>query len=231
MQIPTTAAPSAVQTNGVSAGPCKYTATPQTPAPSGKEVGLPDDPYPTPSTGTVTVTLHTNLGDIPLALDRAEAPCTVQSFLHLASSKFFDSTSCHRETAYPTLKVLQCGDPTGEGTGGPGYVIPDEKPTGLRPAQTNAGDPPASVYPRGTIAMANTGQPNTGGSQFFLVYGDSQLPPDYTIFGAVSPAGLTTMDTITANGITPGTDPSTGQTSDQDGKPRQTVTIEQAQVG
>ncbi|HWE88711.1 MAG TPA: peptidylprolyl isomerase [Pseudonocardiaceae bacterium] len=228
----TSAAPTTTSNPGVpTTGPCKYTTTPGTPAPAGKTVGVPADPNPTPKTGTVSITLHTNFGDIPLTLDRAAAPCTVQSFLHLASGKFYDNTNCHRETAYPTLKVLQCGDPTGQGTGGPGYTIPDEKPTNLKAGPTDPSSGTASsIYPRGVIAMANTGQPNTGGSQFFLIYADSQLPPDYAVFGATSGAGLTTLDKIAANGITPGTDPSTGQSSTQDGKPKQTVTIQQAQV-
>jgi peptidyl-prolyl cis-trans isomerase B (cyclophilin B) len=224
---PTTTAAPGVPTNG----PCKYTTTPSQPAPTGKNVGVPQDPNPTPKTGTVVVTLHTNFGDLPLNLDRAQAPCTVQSILHLASTKYFDNTPCHRETAYPSLKVLQCGDPTGQGTGGPGYNIPDENPTGLKAAPPTAGSTgSASIYPRGVIAMANTGQPNSGGSQFFLVYGDSQLPPKYAVFGTISTAGLATLDKIVANGITPGSDPSTGQPTPQDGMPKQTVTIQQAQA-
>jgi peptidyl-prolyl cis-trans isomerase B (cyclophilin B) len=215
---------------GSTTGPCRYTATPNTPAPPGRGIGLPPDPDPTPKTGTVLVTLHTNFGDLQLTLNRAQAPCTVQNFVYLANSQFYENTICHRETAYPTLKVLQCGDPTAQGTGGPGYDIPDEKPTGLTPAPTTDGSPPASIYPRGVVAMANTGQPNSGGSQFFLVYGASQLPPDYTIFGTIGSTGLTIVDTIVSNGIIPGTDPTTGQISNQDGKPKRTVTISQAQV-
>ena len=230
----TTTTPATTATGVPTNGPCKYTTTPSSPAPSGKDVGVPQDPNPTPKTGTVTVTLHTNLGDIPVTLDRAEAPCTVQSFVHLASSKYFDNTTCHRETAYDTLKVLQCGDPTGTGSGGPGYTIPDENPNNLKAAPTTANDTtdstPESIYPRGTIAMANSGQANSGGSQFFIVYADSQLPPDYAVFGTVTPSGLKTLDKIAANGITPGTDPSTGQTTDQDGSPKQKVTIETAKV-
>ena len=134
----------------------------------------------------MTVTLLTNLGPIPLALDRAQAPCTVQSFLHLVRHRFYDRTICHRLTAYPTLKVLQCGDPSGTGEGGPGYRFKDELPTDLPPAPT---DPTGArrVYARGALAMANAG-PDTNGSQFFLVYGDSALRPNYTIFGRVAAA-------------------------------------------
>jgi peptidyl-prolyl cis-trans isomerase B (cyclophilin B) len=230
---PTTTAAPGVSTKG----PCKYTTTPSEPAPNGKNVGVPADPSPTPKTGTVTVTLKTSQGDIPLTLNRAAAPCTVQSFLHLVQTKFYDNTPCHRMTDYPTppLDVLQCGDPTGTGSGGPGYTIPDEKPTTLKPAPTTtpdtSGAPPSVVYPAGTIAMANTGQANSGGSQFFLVFKDSYLPADYTVFGNMTPDGLTTVNKIAAGGITPGTDPSSGQTTPNDGQPKLKVTINQAVSG
>jgi peptidyl-prolyl cis-trans isomerase B (cyclophilin B) len=208
----------------VSSGPCKYTTTPHYPAPPGKVVGLPTDPTPTPNTGTVPVTLQTTQGPIPLTLDRAAAPCTVQSFLFLAQQKFYDNTPCHRLTADDTLKVLQCGDPTGTGEGGPGYTIPDEKPT-LAPAPGAQPGTPVDVYPAGTVAMANTGEPNSGGSQFFLVYADSELPPTYAVFATVGPAGLSTLNTIAAGGITPGTDPQNGTPETTDGKPKLPVTI------
>ena len=224
---PTTAAPAVT-----SKGPCGYTTTPSSPAPAGKTVSLPPDPTATPKTGTVTVDLRTSSGDIPLTLDRAQAPCTVQSIVYLVDQKFFDNTPCHRETNYPDpnpLFVLQCGDPTGTGTGGPGYTIPDEMPKTLKVAPTStpppAGQPAPSIYPAGTLAMANSGQPHTGGSQFFLVYKDSQLPPNYTVLGTATPAGLTTLSTIAAAGITPGTDPSSGAASPNDGKPKTPVTI------
>lgn len=180
-------------------GPCAYTPTPEEPA--ARPVPLPPDPRHTPSRGTVDVLLRTNLGPIPLVLDRAEAPCTVQSFLHLVRYRFYNRTSCHRLTAYPTLKVLQCGDPTGTGEGGPGYRYKDELPTDLPPAPT---DPTGArrVYARGVLAMANAG-PDTNGSQFFLVYGDSALRPNYTIFGTTTTAGLHTLDLVAAGGVTP----------------------------
>jgi peptidyl-prolyl cis-trans isomerase B (cyclophilin B) len=230
---PTPPAPPAV----TSKGPCKYTTTPTQPAPTGKDVGLPADPAATPKAGTAQVLFKTTQGNIPMALNKAEAPCTVQSILHLVTSKFFDNTPCHRLTDYPNpnpLFVLQCGDPTGSGSGGPGYTIPDEKPSGLRPAPTTtpqpAGSPVPVVYPAGTLAMANTGQPHSGGSQFFLVYKDSQLPANYTVFGTVSPAGMDVLTRIAAAGITPGTDPTSGQATPNDGKPKKAVTITQAVV-
>jgi peptidyl-prolyl cis-trans isomerase B (cyclophilin B) len=229
---PTTKPPAPAVT---SKGPCKYTTTPSTPAPANKKVQLPPDPTATPKTGTVTVDLKTSSGDLPLTLDRTEAPCTVQSMVYLVNQKFFDNTPCHRETNYPSpnpLYVLQCGDPTGSGSGGPGYSIPDETPKNLKVAPTStpppSGQPAPSIYPAGALAMANSGQPHTGGSQFFVVYKDSQLPPNYTVFGMVTPAGMDTLNKIAAAGITPGTDPSSGQPTPNDGKPKTPVTITQA---
>ena len=184
---------------GPTTGPCAYTPTPDEPA--ARPVRLPRDPDPTPARGEVRVVLRTNVGRIPVVLDRAQAPCTVQSFLSLVRQSFYDRTICHRLTTYPTLSVLQCGDPTGTGSGGPGYRYGDELPTGLPPAPT---DPTGErrVYARGVLAMANAG-PDTNGSQFFLVYADSALRPNYTIFGRVAPAGLRTLDTVAAAGVTP----------------------------
>jgi peptidyl-prolyl cis-trans isomerase B (cyclophilin B) len=179
------------------AGPCAYTPTPDDPAV--RPVSLPPDPRHTPDRGLVLVTLFTNQGPIPMLLKRAEAPCTVQSFLHLLRSRFYDNTICHRLTTYPTLSVLQCGDPSGTGEGGPGYKFRDELPTNLPPAPT---DPTGArrVYARGVLAMANAG-PDTNGSQFFLVYKDSALRPNYTIFGQILPLGLRTLDRIAAGGV------------------------------
>ncbi|MFB9412067.1 peptidylprolyl isomerase [Dactylosporangium matsuzakiense] len=184
---------------GPTAGPCQYTPTPDDPP--ARPVSLPPDPRHTPDRGIITVTLFTNLGLIPLALDRAQAPCTVQSFLHLTRHGFYNRTICHRLTTYPTLKVLQCGDPTGTGEGGPGYSYKDELPTNLPPAPT---DPTGvrRIYGRGLLAMANAG-PDTNGSQFFLVFADSVLRPNYTVFGAVRPLGLNTLDRIAAGGVAP----------------------------
>jgi peptidyl-prolyl cis-trans isomerase B (cyclophilin B) len=186
----------------VTNGPCQYTETPDDPAV--RPVPLPPDPRHTPDRGTATVTLVTNLGLIPLTLTRPAAPCTVQSFLHLVRHGFYNRTICHRLTTYPTLKVLQCGDPSGTGEGGPGYRYKDELPTNLPPAPT---DPTGArkVYARGVLAMANAG-PDTNGSQFFLVFADSALRPNYTIFGSVRPLGLRTLDRIAAGGVAPTAD-------------------------
>lgn len=184
---------------GPTSGPCAYTPTPDDPAV--RAVSLPPDPQHTPDRGLVLVTLVTNRGLIPMILNRAQAPCTVQSFVHLLRSRFYDDTICHRLTTYPTLSVLQCGDPSGTGEGGPGYKFGDELPTNLPPAPT---DPTGArrVYARGVLAMANAG-PDTNGSQFFLVYKNSALRPDYTIYGQILPLGLRTLDRIAAGGVAP----------------------------
>ncbi|MEU6402877.1 peptidylprolyl isomerase [Streptomyces sp. NPDC046985] len=162
-----------------------------------------------------TMKLATTCGDIDLALKASAAPHTVNSFDFLAGQGFFDHTRCHRLTT-EGIYVLQCGDPTAKGNGGPGYTIPDE----------NLKDPSlkGNVYPAGTVAMANTGQKHTGGSQFFLVYQNSQLPPNYTPFGTVSASGMTVLKKIAAAGAQPA-DPATGNTA-----PNATVVIDKATV-
>ena len=164
--------------------------------------------------------MTTSAGPIGLTLNRAQAPCTVNSFVSLAGQGYFDGTTCHRLTTGEGLKVLQCGDPTGTGTGGPGYTIPDEKPTTLAPSSAGQG---TVTYPRGTLAMAKTAAPNSGGSQFFLVYADSTLPPDYTVFGTIDTAGLATIDKVAAGG----TDNGNGS---GDGKPKAPIDIQKVTV-
>ena len=132
----------------------------------------------------------------------------------LAQKGFFNDTPCHRLTTAPGLGVLQCGDPSGKGDGGPGYRFANEYPTSQYPKGDPALDEPV-LYPRGTLAMANAG-PDTNGSQFFLVYKDSQLPPNYTVFGTIDATGLATLDKIAQGGVAGGT---------QDGKPATAVTI------
>ncbi|MEU3459112.1 peptidylprolyl isomerase [Streptomyces sp. NPDC006733] len=138
-----------------------------------------------------TFTLQTTCGDIALALNAEKAPSTVNSFKFLADKGYFDHTKCHRLTA-EGIYVLQCGDPTGTGQGGPGYTIPDE----------NLKDPSVAkgTYPAGTVAMANTSKPHTGGSQFFLVYKDSPLPASYTPFGTIGADGMKVLEKIAGAG-------------------------------
>lgn len=157
------------------------------------EPARPVDPPPgedVSNQGTVGVTLHFTAGDVALTLDRAVAPCTVNSFLSLAEQGFFDDTDCHRLVDYGIF-ILQCGDPTATGTGGPGYTIPDEL------------NPPPS-YPAGTVAMAKRQPPDTGGSQFFLVWADTPLPAEYTVFGTMDQAGLDVVAGIAAQGVDAG---------------------------
>jgi peptidyl-prolyl cis-trans isomerase B (cyclophilin B) len=156
----------------------------------------------------------TSQGNVGLQLDNAKSPCTVNSFASLAQQGYFNDTPCHRLTTSPSLSVLQCGDPTGQGTGGPGYEFANEYPTDQYP-QNDPGLQQPVVYPRGTLAMANAG-PGTNGSQFFLVYADSQLPPQYTVFGTIDETGLATLDKIGDAGVEGG---------GPDGPPAQEVTI------
>ena len=116
-------------------------------------------------------TIRTNRGNIVINLLNSKATCAVNSFVSLASQKFFNQTSCHRLVT-SGIFVLQCGDPTGTGSGGPGYQFSDENLAGAK-------------YPAGTLAMANSG-PNTNGSQFFLVYKNTPgLQPNYTPFATI----------------------------------------------
>jgi peptidyl-prolyl cis-trans isomerase B (cyclophilin B) len=192
-----------------------------TPQASGnsKDVGTP----PTtniPKTGTATMTVTTNQGVIKAQLDRAGAPCTVASFGYLAAKNFFNDTKCHRLTT-SGIYVLQCGDPSATGSGGPSYKFPDEK----LPAPAASASPattPANLYPAGTLAMANSG-PDTNGSQFFIVYKDgSALEGKYTVFGKVT-KGLDIVEKVAAGGVTPGS-------SDSDGAPKTEVKIQSLTV-
>jgi len=204
-QLPAFAAPANL------GGNCQYPASPEkaskpvNPPRTGK---VPTDP------AQVSASMATNQGNIGLQLDNAKSPCTVNSFASLAQQGFFNDTPCHRLTTSDGLAVLQCGDPTGQGSGGPGYQFENEYPTDqFQPDDPKLGQP--VVYPRGTLAMANAG-PGTNGSQFFLVYKDSQLPPNYTVFGTIDQTGLATLDKIAAAGTADGS---------PDGKPKDDVKV------
>lgn len=195
---------------------CQYpadgpAAKPATPPRSGT---VPTDP------ATVTASITTNRGNIGLELANGKSPCTVNNFVSLAQQGYFDDTPCHRLTT-GALSVLQCGDPTGTGTGGPGYQFADEYPANQdRQSETGSFSSTPVVYPRGTLAMANAG-PDTNGSQFFLVYQDSLLPPDYTVFGTIDDTGLATLDEIATAGVAGGS---------QDGEPATPVMITTARL-
>lgn len=166
-----------------------------------------------------TLLLETTCGDISIALDAEAAPHTVNSLSFLAGEGYFDHTRCHRlVTDGP--HVLQCGDPEGTGQGDPGYTLPDEN--------LDAPEIADGVYPAGTVAMANrynaaedTGR-DSGGSQFFLVHQDTELPPDFTPFGTVE-EGMDVLERIVEAGSQP--DPATGNTA-----PNATVVIDRATV-
>lgn len=162
---------------------CEY---PEASEPAAKEVKAPSGDNVS-STGTVDVTIQTTAGDIPLTLNRALAPCTVHNFLSLVKQDYYTGTACHR-LGTRGLQMLQCGDPKGDGSGGPGYTIPDEVF-------------PELSYGRGILAMAKTSAPDSGGSQFFMVYGTAQLPPEYTVFGSISDEGLQVLDKVARDGI------------------------------
>jgi len=181
---------------------CDYATTGQ----AAKDV----EPPPSEATvsGDVDVTIATGVGDLAATLDADATPCTVNSFVSLAEQGYFDGTSCHRLTT-GGIFVLQCGDPTGTGMGGPGYQFDDE----LSGEET---------YPAGTLAMANAG-PGTNGSQFFIVYADTQLPAAYTVFGTVDDAAVKVVEDVAAQG----TDDANGP---GDGAPKQAVDIESVTV-
>ncbi|MER8046295.1 peptidylprolyl isomerase [Streptomyces sp. NPDC094032] len=186
-----------------------------TPSPEQSTSSQPEPTMSIDKKASYTMALKTNQGDITITMDAAKAPHTVNSFKHLADKKYFDGTKCHRLTT-SGIFVLQCGDPKGDGTGGPGYVIPDENLNGLG----KAGADGSVTYPKGTVAMANAGA-NTGGSQFFLVYKDTKLPPNYTPFGTFDAAGLKTVEDVAKAGVEGGAG---------DGAPKKGVTIEKAVV-
>jgi peptidyl-prolyl cis-trans isomerase B (cyclophilin B) len=171
---------------------CTYTAST---AGQVKQAALP--PATPAYTAAYTATINTNLGPINIDLLNSKATCAVNSFVHLASAGFWDKTQCHRVSNSGGLYMLQCGDPTATetsqlsctsptlGTGGPGYVFADENLTG-------------ATYTAGTVAMANSGA-NTNGSQFFLVFKNSQLAPSYTPFGTIT-KGLDILQNVAKAG-------------------------------
>jgi peptidyl-prolyl cis-trans isomerase B (cyclophilin B) len=155
-----------------------------------------------------TFTLTTNCGDIVIEANAKGAPITVTALTALANGGFFNKTFCHRLTTNE-IYVLQCGDPTGTGMGGPNFSYRDE----------NLPQAVESNYPAGVVAMANSGA-NTNGSQFFIVYENTSMRPDYTIWGKVT-KGLEIVKAIAKAGVADGTD---------DGLPKQTIAIERVKV-
>jgi peptidyl-prolyl cis-trans isomerase B (cyclophilin B) len=184
--------------------------------------GITPPPAEPQHTGQVPAVLETSVGDLKVTLDADKAPCTVTSFASLAEQGYYDGTSCHRQGNDPGFEFLQCGDPNFDpgaeeaapevGSGGPGYTIPDEVDG-------------TETYAAGTLAMANTGQPNSGGGQFFIVFGDSQFPPSYTVWGKLDDASLKVLKNATASG----NDGYWGQSGG--GRPNTPVTFKDIKVG
>ncbi|GLW91042.1 peptidylprolyl isomerase [Actinokineospora globicatena] len=186
---------------------CEYPAEADKPA--AKQVKAPET-KDISSQGTATATLAINGGEVKATLDRALAPCTVNSFTSLAKQGYFNDTPCHRLTTTDGLQVLQCGDPSGTGSGGPGYSFDDEVF-------------PEIKYGRGLLAMANAGKnpdtnKGTNGSQFFIVYGTAELPPNYTVFGSIDAESMKKIDEIAKAGTV-------SQGNPGDGKPKNEVKI------
>jgi cyclophilin family peptidyl-prolyl cis-trans isomerase len=144
-----------------------------------------------------SATVKTDVGSFVIALDAKAAPQTVNNFVFLAQHHFFDCVIFHR--VIPGF-VDQTGDPTGTGSGGPGYTIPDELPA--------KASNPADQYPLGSVAMANTGQPHSGGSQWFIVAGTQgeSLANSYSLFGRVT-SGMSVVEKINAQGSSSGVPP------------------------
>jgi peptidyl-prolyl cis-trans isomerase B (cyclophilin B) len=152
-----------------------------------------------------TGTMQVNKANPGIQLFGDKAPQATANFLSLAKKGFYKGLSCHRLTT-SGLYVLQCGDPKGDGTGGPGYSF------GPIENAPQAGAAGTAVYKKGVLAMANSGGAYTNGSQFFIVYADSPLMPDYTVFGEIT-SGLTGLEPITKAGV------AAGSASKTDGKP------------
>lgn len=164
------------------------------------------DPPAADAKPATSVVLTINGAQVPVALNQ-KAPCAATSFTSLAAQGYYDDAPCSRvsDPAQVAYGIVQCGDPTGTGTGGPGYSFADEL----------TGD---EAYPAGSVAMANAG-PDTNGSQFFLNVADSQFPPSYTLLGTISPEGLTVLRKVASVGAEGGAG---------DGAPAKPITIESA---
>ncbi len=200
---PSASASASASTQAEPATTCSYQAG----GTAARTVGLP--PAKPDYKASYQATIHTNRGDVVIKLLNSKATCTVNSFVHLAAKNYFSNSHCHRLTTSGSLFVLQCGDPTGIGAGGPGYTFANENLAG-------------ATYPAGTVAMAHTSAPNSNGSQFFIVYKNSQLAPSYTPFGQVV-KGLG----IIQNVAKAGSDNANGA---GDGHPKEKVVIESVTI-
>lgn len=194
-QVPTGPPPAPPATH------CTYTPSGQAARPAGFPPAKPD------TKASYQATLVTNRGSVVIDLLNSRAPCTVNSFVYLARKGYFSNTPCPRLVS-SGIYVLQCGDPTGTGSGGPGYKFANENTKG-------------ATYPAGTVAMANAG-PGTNGSQFFLVYAPGVLSPSYTPFGVIV-KGLDIVRKVAEAG-NDNSNPAGG------GKPNEKVIIESVKI-
>ena len=199
--------PSASASASSGANPCPAPSV----RPPAKQATFKDVPPKSLAQGKAwKLTLVTTCGTITMRLDGAKAPQATASAIFLARQKYWAGTPCHRVTT-EGIFVLQCGDPTGSGSGGPGYSFgPVENP------------PKSGVYPAGTLAMARANSPDSNGSQFFIVYKQTSLPTDgggYTVFGKVT-SGLDVVQKVAAGGAQPA----------GDGKPVRPISIVSATV-
>lgn len=165
-------------------------------------------PVVNPNISNKKFTMKTNCGDVVIQAFGELAPITVSAMMALANSGFLDKSVCHRITT-DGIYVLQCGDPTATGRGGPNFRFPDE----------NLPQNFENNYPAGTVAMANSGA-GTNGSQFFIVYKDTYLPPNYSIWGKVN-KGLEIIRAVAKNGVKGG---------GTDGVPNTKIAIEKATI-
>jgi peptidyl-prolyl cis-trans isomerase B (cyclophilin B) len=202
-----TASPTPSPTPTTAAEPathCTYISNP----PAARTVTVP--PATPDYKATYQATITTNRGPIVIDLLNSKATCTVNSFVHLAEAGFYNKTPCPRLSSSESPYMLQCGDPTGTGSGGPGYEFASENLDG-------------ATYPAGTLAMATTGALDGNGSQFFLVYQNSSLPPDYTPFGKIV-SGLNILQNVGKRGYGPPLSSVGG------GAPKESVEIESVTV-
>jgi peptidyl-prolyl cis-trans isomerase B (cyclophilin B) len=206
------ATPSPTNTAAMVDGKCIYTKS----GTAARKVSLP--PAKPDTSASYTAKFTTNRGVIRLKLDSA-APCTVNSFVSLADQSYFNNTHCHRLVT-TGIYVLQCGDPTGTGEGGPGYVFNSENLSSLK--QVTVDGTKEALYPAGSVAMANTGEPDSNGSQFFFVYKNTDLPASYTPFGTIT-SGLSIIQKVAKAG----SDNSNGT---GDGHPKEKVQIDSVTI-
>jgi peptidyl-prolyl cis-trans isomerase B (cyclophilin B) len=166
-------------------GECSYRPAPAAGTVKPKHVGLP--PTKIDPKVAYAATIKTNQGTITMDLWTDKAPCAVNSFKFLAEKNFYDNTPCHRMLVGPSGNVLQCGDPSGTGTGGAGYQFAEENLTGAK-------------YTKGVVALAKSATPGSSGSQFFMNFADSGFTPDYTPFGMIT-SGLDVLVKISKGGV------------------------------